>query len=77
MWVGGCGGGGLVAKSCPTLAIPWTVACQAPLSMRFFRKEYWSGFLCPPPGDIPNLGIELSSLTSPTLAGVFFTASTI
>ena len=29
------GGGGLVAKSCPTLATPWTVACQAPLSMGF------------------------------------------
>ena len=30
-----CGGGGLVAKSCPTLGIPWIVACQAPLSMGF------------------------------------------
>ena len=35
------GGGGLVTKFC--LAVPWTVACQAPLSMRFSRKEYWSG----------------------------------
>ena len=34
---------GLVAKSCLTLATPWTVACQAPLSMRFSRQEYWSG----------------------------------
>ena len=32
--------GGLVAKSCPTLATPWTVACQAPLSMGFSRQEY-------------------------------------
>ena len=32
-------GGGLVAKSCPTLVTPWTVACQAPLSMGFFRHE--------------------------------------
>ena len=43
--VGTCliGGGGLVSKSCPTLATPWTIACQAPLSMGFFRQEYWSG----------------------------------
>ena len=33
-------GTGLVAKSCPTLAIAWTVACQAPLSMGFSRQEY-------------------------------------
>ena len=37
------GGGGLVVKSCPTLGTPWTVACQAPLSMGFF-KPYWSEF---------------------------------
>ena len=37
------GGGGLVTKSCPTLVSPWTGACQAPLSMGFFRQEYWSG----------------------------------
>ena len=37
------GGGGLVAKSCPILVTPWTVACQAPLSMGFSRQEYWSG----------------------------------
>ena len=40
----GDGGGGLVAKSCPTLAIPWTIAHQAPLNMGFSRQEYWSGF---------------------------------
>ena len=34
---------GLVTKSCPTLVTPWTVACQAPLSMGFSRQEYWSG----------------------------------
>ena len=34
-------GGSLVARLCPTLATPWTVACQAPLSMGFFR-QYWS-----------------------------------
>ena len=32
---------GLVTKSCPTLATPWTVACQAPLSRGFTRQEYW------------------------------------
>ena len=39
-----CGGdGGLVAKSRQSLATPWPVACQAPLSMEFSRQEYWSG----------------------------------
>ena len=61
MWVGGCGGGGLVAKSCPTLAIPWTVACQAPLSMRFSRQEYWDGLPFPSPGDLPDPIIEPGS----------------
>ena len=37
---------------------PWTVACQAPLSMRFSRQEYWSGLPCPPPGDLPDPGIK-------------------
>jgi len=46
----GGGGGGLVAKSCPTLAIPWTVAHQAPLSMGFSRQKYWSGLPFPSPG---------------------------
>ena len=40
---------------------PWTVARQAPLSMEFSRQEYWSGFLCPPTGDPPNLRIDLRS----------------
>ena len=38
--------------------IPWTVAYQAPLSMGFSRQEYWSGLLCPSPGDLHNPGIE-------------------
>ena len=37
---------------------PWTVACQAPLFMGFPRQESWSGLPCPPPGDLPNLGIK-------------------
>ena len=52
-----------------------TVAHQAPLSMGFSRQEYWSGLLCPPPGDLPNPGIEPVSLMSPALAGRFFTTS--
>ena len=40
---------------------PWTVACQAPLSMGFCRQEYWSGLPFPSPGDLPNLGIEPGS----------------
>ena len=40
---------------------PWTVACQVPLSMEFSRQEYWSVLPCPPPGNLPNPGIEPSS----------------
>ena len=40
---------------------PWTVAYQAPLSMEFSKQEYWSGLLFPPPGDLPNPGIEPES----------------
>ena len=48
-------------KSLSTLqlfAIPWTLTCQAPLSMGFSRQEYWSGFICPSPGKLPDQGIE-------------------
>ena len=48
---------------------PWTVACQAPLSMGFCRQEYWNELPCPPAGDLPSPGIEP---TSPALAGGFF-----
>ena len=57
---------------CATL---WNVAHQAPLSMRFSRREYWSGSSCPLPGDLPYLGMEPTSLMSPALAGGFFTTS--
>ena len=53
----------------------WAVACQSPLSVGFSRQEYWSGLPCPPPGDHPDPGIESASLTSPALAGGFFTTS--
>ena len=52
-----------------------TVACQALLSMGFSRQEYWSGLPCPPPGDLPDPGIEPTSLRSSALAGGFFTTS--
>ena len=52
----------------------WTVACQAPLPMGFSRQELWSGLPCPPPGDLPDPGIELTSLMSPALTGSFFTS---
>ena len=53
--------GGLVAKLYPTLATPWTVACQAPLSRGFSKQEYWSGLLFPSPGDLPHPGIKPGS----------------
>ena len=58
--------------SCAQLfAIPWTGAQQAPLSMGFYREDYWNGLPFPSPGDLPNPGIESASLTSPALAGGF------
>ena len=41
--------------------IPWTVACQAPLSMDFSRQEYLSGLPFLPPGDLPDPGIKTGS----------------
>ena len=62
--------------SCVQLfAAPWTVARQAPLFMGFARQEYWSGLPCPPPGDLPDPGIKPKSLTSPAMAGRFFSTS--
>ena len=56
-------------------ATPWTVARQAPLSLGCSRQEYWSGLPYPPPGDLPDPGIEPASLMSPALKGEFFTSS--
>ena len=56
-------------------AIPWIVARQVLLSMGFSRQEHWGGLPCSPPGDLPDPGIEPVSLTSPALAGEFFTTS--
>ena len=41
-----------------TFVTPWTVAHQAPLSMRSLRQEYWNALPFPPPGDLPDLGIK-------------------
>ena len=49
---------GLVAKSCPTLVTLWAITHQAPLSIGFSRQEYWSGLSFPPPGDLPDPGVE-------------------
>ena len=51
-------GVGLVAELCPTLVTPWTVACQAPLSMGFSWQEYWSGLPFPSLGDLSDPGVE-------------------
>ena len=51
----------------------WSVAGQEPLSMGFSRQEHCSGLPCPPPGGLPDPGIKTSFLTSPALAGGFFT----
>ena len=60
-------------RSVQLFVTPWTVAHQAPLSMGFFRQEYWGEYPFPPPGNLPDSEIEPVSLTSPALAGGFFT----
>ena len=61
---------------CLTLCDPMDcIAHQAALSTWFSREEYWSGLPCPPPGDLPTPGTEPMTLTSPALAGGFFTTS--
>ena len=55
--------------------ILWTIADQVPLFMGFSRQEYWRGLPCPPPVDLPGLGIKPTFLMSPALAGGFFTTT--
>ena len=57
--------------------VPWTVACQAPLTIAFSQQEYRSALSFPTPGGRPDPGIEPTSLVSPALAGRFFTTSVI
>ena len=52
---------------------PWTVGCQAPLSMVFPKQKYWSRLPFPTSGDFPKAGIEPASLASPALAGGLLT----
>ena len=52
----------------------WTVVCQALLTMGFSRREYWSGLLWPPPGNLPEPGADPAFLMAPALAGVFFSS---
>ena len=65
-------GGGLVARLCPTLATPWTIAHQASLSMGFPRKEYWSGLLFSIPECLPNPGVKPASLALASGVCFFF-----
>ena len=58
-----------------TLCDPMDCSHRALLSMGFSRQEYWSGFPCSPPGDLPGPGIKPAPLKSLALAGGFFTTS--
>ena len=57
----------LHALFCLTLRLHGMVACQAPLSLEFFRQEYWSGLSFPPPGNLPEPGINPKSPVSSAL----------
>ena len=58
-----------------TLETIMTVANKVSLPMRFSKQKYSSGFPCPPPGDIHDLGIELQSFVNLALPSEFFTTS--
>ena len=62
-------------QSLRLIGTPRTVACQAPLSLKFSRQEHWSGLPFPSSGDLPDSGIKPMSLASPALAGGFFTTA--
>ena len=51
----------LVLSCIQLFATPWTIACQAPLSLEFSKQEYWSGLPFPSPGDLPDPGIKPGS----------------
>ena len=63
----------LDTQLCQLFETPWTLVHQAPLSMEFFRQEYWSGLPFLSPGDRPNPGTESAVPASLALAGRFFT----
>ena len=58
-----------------SFATPWTITCQAPLSMGFSRQEYWSGLPFSSSGDLPTRQVKPISLMSPALVGGFFTST--
>ena len=73
-WPVGWGEGLIVVRSLSRVRLsvtPRIIACQVPLSMGFFRQEYCSGLPFPPPGNLPDPGIEPVSLVSPVLADDF------
>ena len=64
----------VVSNSFATL---WTVAGQAPLSMKFYKQEYWSGLPFPPPSNLPYPGIEPTSPATPAFASLALQADTL
>ena len=62
-----------VSQLCQTLCDPTNCSLPGSSSVGFSRQEYWSGLPLPPPGDLPNPGIEPLSPASPALAVIFFT----
>ena len=65
----------MCVQLCPALCNPMGCSPQAPLSMEFFRPEYWSRLPFPIPGDLSDPGIKPTSLVFPALAAEFFTTS--
>ena len=61
---------------CPTLCNPMDCSLPGSSVHETLQAKYWSGLPCPPPGNLPDPGIEPTSLMSPELAGSFFTTST-
>ena len=70
-----CNKGMCVLSRVRFFVTPWAVAHQSPLPMESSRQEYQGGLPFPTPGDLPDPGIEPASLTSPVLAGTFFTTA--
>ena len=64
-----------VTQSCLSLRGPMECASQAPLPVKLSMQEYWSRLSFPPPGNLPNPGMESASLASPALSGRFFTTT--
>ena len=65
--------GTLLLSHVQVFETPWTVACQHPLSIEFFRQEHWCGLPLPTQGALSNPGVKPASLAFPASAGRFFT----